>query len=102
MATETSSNLHAAVKYDGAADAILARTGIASVTKNGVGDYTIVLTTGVGINGDVRTVALEGVDPGLVSVSRDDATTFQVRITEAQVAVDRTINVSFKALTNRG
>lgn len=102
MATETTNYLQAAVKYDGVNDVILSRTGIASVVKNGVGDYTVNLTDGIAANGDVRTVAMEGTVPALAAVSRDNATEYQVRLTATQVATDRILNICFYALTNRG
>ena len=101
MAVETGSSLHAAVKVD-PSGTIISRTGIASVVRNGAGNYTVNLTNGVGTNGEVRSDCLEGTVPGVLTVTRTTPTAYNVRTFDSpDTPADRRWNLSVYALTNR-
>ena len=101
MAFEATSYLHAALKYDGTVPGIVARTGIASVVRNGAGDYTVNLTNAIGDNAEVRNVAIEGAIPLYMMVTRTSPTSYRILVLDFSDPVDARVNVSFYALTNR-
>lgn len=63
MALEIENNLHAGVRYDGNSTTIVSRFGIASVVRNGQGDYTVTLLAGLGDAEDCVTCSVEPSPP---------------------------------------
>ena len=81
MSHEIENNMVAGLKYDGNTQTILARSGIAAVVRNGVGDFSVQLEDPIG-SGEEGTdcgIWLDGVAIGIITHSRVNATTFNVR-----------------------
>lgn len=106
MANQITDNLHAQVHFDDAGN-IIAQSGIQSVVRNGVGDYTVTLLEGIADSESVEALCVptdfssEAAEPATGCVVFVDAVTRDVfTFEEGYTAADLAANLNLYRVSN--